>query len=162
MKIFESFLVYTDAQRALSTNFLILGGILIAIALIAHFAFPSATLTIWFKRSVIACGLLIILGGISYGNFNQKVVDTGKVAFEKNATEFAQTEQVRMEKVVKQFPLYQITFALFIVVALLVVLFVPAPQAKGIAFAVMLLFAGCMVLEQVSHQSIMDYFESLK
>ncbi len=161
MNIIESFEAYIVSQRTVGINFLILGGVLIAIVIIAHFAFPSTTLAIWFKRSLIACGILIALGGWSYGNFNNKVSEKGKAHYSQNSTEFVQTELVRMEKVVKQFPYYQITFATLIVIALLVVLFVPSPQAKGLAFAVILLMAGCLIVEQISHSSIMEYAESL-
>lgn len=162
MKIIEAFEAYIAAQKALSNQFLILCGVLILIAIITHFAFPTTTMTIWLKRSLVVCGLFIALGGFSYGNFNNKVSDSGHAHYHQNSVEFAQAEQVRMEKVVKQFPYYQITFALFIVASLLVVLFVPSPQAKGVAFAVILLFVGCMIVEQVSHTSIVEYADSLK
>ncbi len=161
MNILESFEAYIASQRAVGTNFLILGGILIVLAVIAHFTLSSSVMTIWLKSGLIVCGLLIAAGGWSYGNFNEKVSKEGHSQFEKDPAEFAQTEAVRMDKVVKQFPYYQITFAAFIILSLIVVLFVPSPAAKGIAFAVIALMAGCLLVEQVSHSSIVEYAQSL-
>ncbi len=161
MSIIESFGAYIDSQRAVSTNFILLCGILIIIAIVVHFAFPSTSFALWFKRSLVVGGVLIALGGFSYGNFNKKVLESGHTLYENNPTEFAKTEEVRMEKVVKQFPYYQITFAIFVLISLIIILFIPSPIAKGIAFSTAVLFIGCMAVEQVSHSSILDYFEAL-
>ncbi len=162
MNILESFGAYVDSQRAVSLNFMILCGVLILIALIAHFAFPSTTLTVWLKRSLVLCGLLIAVGGFSYYGFNQKVEKDGRSLYERNSIEFKQSEQVRMDKVLKQFPYYQIILALLVILSLIVIIFVPLPKLKGIAFACAMLFIGCMVVEQISHHAILEYVLKLK
>ena len=67
-----------------------------------------------------------------------------------------------MQKVVKDYPIYQAVGAGLIVWALLVILFVKKPFWHGVAFAVIIYSVGFLLVEAYSHQSIKTYFDLLK
>ena len=67
-----------------------------------------------------------------------------------------------MEKVDKGFLTYQIVFAVFVLAALIVIVFIKSPLAKGIAFAIAILFIGQLLIEGFSHKSIREYTDILR
>lgn len=162
MNILQSLETYTVAQKGVGTNFAILGVVLIIIALV-FFIFASKTpLTVGIKWGALFAGLMIIAGGLSYYNFSNKTYSESEAIYQKDVTEFVQYEHERMEKVDKGFLTYQLTFALFVLVALVVIVFVKAPVLKGISFAVAILFIGMLLIEALSHSSIKKYTEELR
>ncbi|KXX66634.1 hypothetical protein [Flammeovirga sp. SJP92] len=162
MNILQSLEAYTSAQKWVGINFIILGAILLVLAGIISFFVTKTPLASGMKWGSLVTGILIIIGGISYGNFNNKIQIEGKALYEKDSTEFIQTEHERMEKVDQGFLTYQLVFATFAVGAFAVILFFNAPFIKGIAFAVAILFTGLLIIEGFSHPSIQAYTEDLR
>ncbi len=162
MNILQSLETYTSAQKWVGINFIILGSVLLILAGVFTFFVEKTPLASGMKWGALAAGILITVGGISYGNFNKKIQRDGEALFEKDKTEFIQYEYERMEKVDKGFLTYQMVFVAFVVAALIVILFVKAPVLKGVAFAVAILFIGQLIIEGFSHPSITKYTNELR
>ena len=162
MNILQSLEAYTSAQKWVGINFIILGSVLLILAGVFAFFVAKTPLAAGMKWGALTAGFFIIVGGISYGNFNKKILREGQALFEKDRTEFVQYEHERMEKVDKGFLTYQFVFASFVVAALIVILFVKAPILKGVAFAVAILFVGQLIIEGFSHPSITKYTNELR
>lgn len=162
MNILQLLETYASAQKWVGTNFIILGAILIVLAGVFALFVTKSPLASGMKWGALVCGLLIIAGGISYGNFNKKILNEGESLFNKSKTEFVQYEHERMEKVDSGFLTYQLVFTAFVVASLVVMLFVKAPVLKGIAFAVAILFIGQLIIEGFSHASIEEYTNELR
>ncbi len=154
--------LYINAQKWVSINFIILGVILAIIGLLCIFVFPKSALTIGLKWGAIATAVFILIGGISYYSFNNKVSEQAHTLYQENTQEFVTSEHERMEIVDSGYVKYQIIFAVFLVVSLVVILFVKSEMFKGIAFAVAFLMLGVMLIEAYSHKSITDYTNVLR
>ncbi len=162
MNLLQSLETYASAQKWVGVNFIILGSILLILAGVFAFFIAKSPMASGIKWGALACGILIIVGGFSYINFNEKTKQESTAIYEKNATDFVQYEHERMEKVDKGFIVYQITFAAFVLAALIVIVFVKSPVLKGVAFAVAILFLGQLIIEGFSHQSITEYTQELR
>ena len=160
MKELSYFEADIKAQKGVGNEFIAIGIVLLVVAIICHF-YGESSLTNGLKIGGIVCGLLILAGGIAYKNTEIKLLTTQTELFETNPSEFKTIETERMSKVVKDYPIYQVVFAAFIVLGILVVLLVKNPFWHGIAFAVMLLFVGVMISEAFSHRSIKTYNQYL-
>jgi hypothetical protein len=162
MEIVQALENYTLAQKTVATNFIYLG-IGLIIFLIATWIFaPSGQLSNGLKYGSLVCGILIIIGGFSYNNFSQRILDNGIKAENENHVQFVQNETIRMEKVEKVYPIYQMVFGALIAIPLLLILFVNRPLLNGISFSVMILFLFLMIIEAYSHKSILEYAKYLK
>ena len=135
---------------------------MLIIAGIVLFFVPTSQLVSGLRCGALFAGGLIIIAGFSYLNFCERIHDEAIDLFEKSKTEFVKTENKRMEKVKKMFPLYQMIYALFIIATLVVILFVNAPLWKGVSFAVTIFFLGIMIIEGFSYKSIKTYTKELK
>lgn len=162
MNFLQSLEAYTTAQKWVGYNFMILGIALLILAAIFAFFVAKSPMGSGMKWGSLITGIFIITGGIGYGSFNNKVHEEAKALYQKDKTEFVQFEHERMEKVDKGFLTYQITFAVFVLASLIVILFVNSPVAKGVSFAIALLFIGVMIIEGFSHKSISTYAEELR
>ncbi len=162
MNILQSLEAYTTAQKWVGYNFIILGMILLVLAGVFAFFVTKSPMAAGLKWGSLVTGLLIIIGGMVYGNFNTKVQKEGEALYKKNVTEFVQYEHDRMDKVDKSFLTYQLVFAAFVLASLIVILFVKAPALKGVAFAVAIFFLGLLIIEGFSHPSISKYTNELR
>lgn len=162
MNILNSLEAYAHAQKWVGINFIILGSILLVLSGIFAFFVAKSPMAAGMKWGALAAGLFIIVGGISYLNFNKKTYNEGEALYQKNIAEFVQYEHERMEKVEKGFIIYQLVFAAFVLASLVMILFVKAPVLKGVACAVALLFIGQLIIEGFSHQSISKYTNELR
>ncbi len=162
MNLLQSLEAYASAQKWVGINFIILGSILLILSGIFAFFIAKSPMASGMKWGSLVTGILIIVGGLSYLNFNEKTKKESTAIYQKDIKEFVQHEHDRMEKVDKGFILYQITFAAFVLAALIVIVFVKAPVLKGIAFAVAILFIGQLIIEAFSHQSISEYTQELR
>ena len=162
MNILQSLEAYTSAQKWVGINFIVLGVILLILGGVFALFVAKSPMATGMKWGALAAGVLIIVGGFSYLNFNEKTKQESTAIYQKDRTEFVQHEHERMEKVDKGFILYQITFAAFVLAALIVIVFVKAPVLKGVAFAVAILFIGQLIVEGFSHQSITEYTQELR
>ncbi len=162
MNILQSLEAYTNAQKGLGTNFIILGVFLLIISAVFAFFVSKSQMATGLKCGALVAGVFIILGGFTYRNFSEKTKNDAITIYEKDATEFVQFEHERMEKVDKGFLTYQIVFAVFVLAALIVIVFIKSPLAKGIAFAIAILFIGQLLIEGFSHKSIREYTDILR
>ena len=151
---------YIQAQKTVASLFMLIGGLLFLLAIAAHFAGKTDLLN-GLKYGAIVCGLLILLGGLGYRATESKLLEKQTSLYQQSEQRFQQEEYQRMENVVKSYPTYQWTFAALILISLLVILFTTKPFWHGVAFAVMLLHAAVLLVEAVSHRSIMAYFNVL-
>jgi hypothetical protein len=162
MDILQSLETYTSAQKWVGINVIILGSILLISAGILTFFVAKSPMAAGMKWGALIAGLLIIVGGVSYLSFNNKIKNEGEALFQKSRTEFVQHELERMEKVDKGFLTFQLVFAAFVIASLIVILFIKASVLKGVAFAVAILFIGQLIIEGFSHSSIVKYTNELR
>ena len=152
---------YTASQKIVGLRFIYLGVGLFVLGGIAYFISLDETLTDGIVVSSIVGGLLILVGGIGYFNFSKKTHQTQAALYQKDRQAFVKVEQARMAQVVKDYPKYQVFFATFIVVGLVVVLLVPSTFWKGAAIPIIILFGVVMVIEMVSHKAILIHYENV-
>ena len=162
MDIVQALETYTLAQKTVATNFICLGIGLIIFAIAVWVFAPSGQFSNGLKYGSLVCGILIMIGGFSYSNFSQKILNNGIKAEKENHVQFVEEETIRMEKVEKGFPIYQMVFGAFIAIPLLLILFINKPLLNGISFAVMILFLFQMIIEAYSYTSIAEYSKYLK
>jgi glucan phosphoethanolaminetransferase (alkaline phosphatase superfamily) len=161
MEILKSLESYTLAQKMVGTSFMIIGVILLLVAISLHIFTNQTTLSNGLKIGSLICGILILVGGFGYKNFSSKTQLKQIEVYKKSKKNFFEQEQVRMEKVEKDYPIYQIFFGAFIVFAVVIVLLTKRPFWHGIAFSVMILFTSVMIIEAFSHKSITDYAKKI-
>jgi len=162
MGIIESLDAYIASQKAVAIQFLILGACFLVIAGLLWQFDAGSKLLQGLKTGCLVWSLLILAGGGAYYNFCNKLHAQQTQAHEADQAQFLATEHQRIAKVVKDFPLYQMVFAAFIVVALVVILFVNKAFFSGIAFATLLLFSVLMLIEAHSKTSIDAHFAQLE
>jgi len=162
MDIVQALETYTLAQKTVATNFIYLGIGLIIFAIVVWVLAPSGQLPNGLKYGSLVCGILIMIGGFSYSNFSQNILYNGIKAEKENHVKFVKEETIRMEKVEKGFPIYQMVFGAFIAIPLLLILFINKPLLNGISFAVMILFLFQLIIEAYSYTSIAEYSKYLK
>ncbi len=160
MEIIQEFQAYIASQKAVGTQFILIGIGLLVIAILFHFS-GSSQLSSGLKIGAAICGLLIISGGVGYRTTETKLLRSQTALYQKNQSEFKKVETERMQKVVKDYPIYQIIFGSFIILSLLIVWVVKKPFWHGVAFSVMILFIAVIIVEGYSHKSIKSYFEYL-
>ncbi|MBV6652887.1 MAG: hypothetical protein KI786_03975 [Mameliella sp.] len=160
MEALQQLEIYIAAQKNVAFQFILIGVLLFILAAVFHFL-GKGDLSAGLRTGSIVCGCFILIGGIAYQNTEHKLLETQKALYHESAEQFQQQEAARMEKVVKDYPVYQMVFGGFIMLSLLVVLFVSKPYWHGIAFSVIILFVLVMISEAFSHQSIKSYFEFL-
>ncbi len=162
MNILQSLEAYTSAQKWVGINFIILGSVLLILACVFAFFVAKSPMASGMKWGALAGGILIIAGGLSYYNFSHKTYNHSETIYQKDVTEFVKFEHERMEKVDQGFLSYQLTFAAFIIAALVIILLISAPVLKGVSFAIAILFVGIMLIEGFSHKSIRKYTNELR
>ena len=161
MELLTHFDTYINAQKNVAIQFIVIGVGLIVMALCLQI-FGKSNLSNGLKAGALICGLFIIIGGFAYNNTENKLRKTQISLYQKSEKDFQQVEKERMQKVVKDYPIYQAVGASLIVLALLVILFVKKPFWQGVAFAVIIYSVGFLLVEAHSHQSIKTYFDLLK
>ena len=162
MNILQALEAYTLAQKTVATNFIYLGIGLIIFSIAVWVFAPGGQLSNGLKYGALVCGILIMIGGLSYRNFSQKILENGIKAQNNNHVQFVDEETIRMEKVEKDFPVYQMVFGAFIAIPLLLIFFINKPLLNGISFSIMILFLFQMIIEAYSYTSIAEYLKYLK
>lgn len=157
MEILKSLETYTVAQKMVGINFIITGIGLLIISAMCQFILSNSELTNGLKIGTLVCGIFILIGGVGYKNFSAKTEAKQIEIYNQSKTEFIDQENIRMEKVVKDYPIYQVAFGTFIILSILLVWLTNKPFWHGIAFSIMILFTAVMVIEAFSHKSITDY-----
>lgn len=162
MGVIESLDAYIASQKAVAIQFLILGVCFLVIAGFLWQLDSGSKLLQGLKTGCLVWSLLILAGGGAYYNFCNKLHAQQLQAYEADPAQFLAAEHQRVAKVVKDFPIYQMVFAAFIVVALAVILFVHKAFFSGLAFATLLLFSVLMLIEAYSKTSIEAHFAQLE
>ncbi len=155
------FETYITAQKAVGLHFILLGVGLLVVAIIAQIM-GSTTLANGLKTGALVCGLMMIISGIGYRMTETKLLEKQTQLFQKEAANFQQVEIERMAKVIKDYPIYQMVSIALIIAALLLIYFTKNPYWQGIAYAVIIMFVGFMMIEAFSQYSIKAYFQALK
>lgn len=148
---------YTAAQKTVGTRFIFIGIILLIIAIVIWFGVEKTNFYDGLKTGSFICGIIILLGGAAYYNFSQtthkKIVDIHS----ESKTEYLTTEKLRMTKVAKDYPIYQLVFSGFIVASLVIIFLLNQAFWSGVACAVILQFIGVLIVEYISKTSIDSY-----
>lgn len=160
MDLLQHLETYITAQKGVGMHFVLIGIGLLIIASLSHF-FGESPLANGLKIGALICGLLILIGGIGYRITEDRLLGKQTELFHNDMAEFQQVETERMVKVVKEYPVYQMVFGSFIILALLVVWFVKNPFWHGVAFAVIILCTCVMISEAFSQLSIRAYHDIL-
>ena len=153
MDTFSHFEIYIAAQKNVALQFMLIGGILLSAAACFHF-FGKGDLSAGMRNGAAICGIFILVGGIAYLSTENKLLMSGKSSYEENQQEFQSQEKERMQKVIKDYPVYQFAFGGIIILSLLIVWFFDNPFWHGVSFSVILFSIGVMIIEAFSHQSI--------
>lgn len=160
MKTLSQFQIYIDAQKAVGIQFILVGAGIVIVSALAHFL-GSSELTSGLKVGALAAGLFISISGYAYRETEIKLLHSQTLLFNKDHIAFRLTETKRMEKVLKDYPIYQIVFGSFIVIALIFILSTTYSFWCGIALSIILLSTGVMIVEAYSHHSIKHYYTYL-
>jgi hypothetical protein len=161
MNPFKSLQNYIATQKTIGFYLLLLGAFLLAIATFSYFYNPE---NLFFKGLLLGCvltGLLIILGGFVYRNFNSKLFISAEGYYIKDRAIFLKNETNRMEKVLENFSSFQTVFTIIIILAIGVIISFKLPFVSGISLAISLLFLGIMVIGAISKAAIKLYYEEL-
>lgn len=156
----QHFEVYINSQKTMATYMMVFGGLIFTLSIIVLLAGTNPLLN-GFKYGLWIFGLLSLIGGYGYKLTEERLLTSQTAIYHANKEVFKQVEKERMQKVVKSFPVIQIVFVVIILIALLLVFFINQSFIQGLLFALVLYFAGNLLIEQVSKHSIYTYFEQL-
>lgn len=152
---------YTKAQKTVGNQFMIIGVVLLLLALLAHFVMTQTTFMNGFKIGSLICGLIILAGGLGYYKFSDTTHQKAIILKESSEAEFLITEENRMQKVAKDYPIYQAVFATFIIIGLVLIFLIKSSFWSGVGISIVILFIGVMVSEYFSKESIDEYLKFL-
>ena len=159
MDFIESLGMYTQAQRMVAYSFVACSGLLLTGGFLT-FLFPSAgsLLCQGFKIGCFIFGLLILAGGIGYLQFNEKNHSEIESRYQADSENEMKSENVRMQKVVADFKVFQYVFAGIVILALVVIVFA-RPFWIGFAFPAAFLHVAVLLIEAHSKASINQHAE---
>lgn len=157
MSFLESLAMYTASQKTVAYGFIACGVVLLASALLV-LLLNSAASPLWqgFKIGALIFGLLILAGGVGYLKFSGDTETKVASQYQVNAEQTLAEESTRMNKVVSDFPTYQMVFAVIVLIALALIVFAK-PFWSGVAFPVALLFILVLLIEAYSKTSIDEH-----
>ncbi|TXD94086.1 hypothetical protein [Gillisia hiemivivida] len=161
MNPFKSFQNYIAAQKSISFYFLFLGIFLLVIAAVSNLYSPEDAFYGGLFIGSLTTGLLIMLGGFFYRNFNDKLFISVESNYKKDKAIFLNNETNRMEKVLDDFSSFQIIFTIIIILAIGVIISFKIPYISGICIAISILLIGILLIEAISKYSIDHYSEEL-
>ena len=156
----EQFEIYISTQKTIANYMLALGLIMVLVTILIHFA-ATNSLFYGLKIGLLVFGLFSLVGGYSYKLTEEKLLKSQTAIYKENPEEFHQVEKARMQKVVKNFPVIQFIFVGLIVTALIINLILDKPFVNGVLFAFVVFLIGNLIIESISKQSIVAYFEQL-
>ena len=162
MDMLQSLKTYTKAQKGTGTNFTVAGIVIAFLTAVVIIVSDKSILLTGFKWGGFSAGIIMILIGLIYRGYCDIVHKKAQTIYSKDKIEFVKTEHRRMQKVEKDLLGYQIAFSLVIVLSIAVSFFVHSKITKGVLYAVAMLFAGMLMVENMSRSSIKNYTETLK
>lgn len=162
MGIIESLEVYISSQKVVALNFAALGFLFSLVAGALWYFDLGSKLLQGLKAGLLIWGALIVIGGAVYYSFCLKTHSQLLNSYQANAETYKVAEHQRIEKVRKDYPVYQMAFALFIMISLSCIIFANKPFWSGVAFSTMFLFSLLMLFEAYSKISIDRYYEQME
>jgi energy-coupling factor transporter transmembrane protein EcfT len=152
--------LYVQAQRTIAHYMMGFGVILVLLAVLCHLTNANALFN-GLKIGCLLFGVFSFVSGYAYQVTEEKLLDRQSKLYEQNPAEFLSLEKARMQKVVQGFARIQLVFGAIILLSLLVIFTIEHAFVSGLAFALILLLLGNMVIERVSKSSIDAYYEKL-
>ncbi len=152
--------MYISAQKTIGTYSMVLGGFMMMLAVLFHFA-DANPLFNGLKIGMLVVGLITLASGYGYRKAEEKILREQTALYQESPSQFHQMEKARMEKVVRNIPTYLMGFIAVIIVLLVVIVFTGNSFVHGILFSVIFFALGSMIIEKVSKTSIETYFEQL-
>ncbi len=162
MDLLQSLKKYTKEQKITGTNFIVAGIVMLFFTAVVIIASDKSVLVTGFKWGGFPAGLVMIPIGLIYRAYSDNIHKKATAIYLKNRNEFVKEEYRRMQKVAKDLLGYQMAFSLVIVLSIAVSFFVHSKITKGVLYAVVMLFAGMLIVENMSRSSIKIYTEILK
>lgn len=152
--------MYVSAQKTIGSYSMALGGFMIMLAVLFHFM-EANPLFNGLKTGMLVVGLITLASGYGYRRAEENILRKQTVLYQESPLQFQQQEKERMEKVVKNIPLYLIGFIAVITGLLMVIFFTKNSFVHGILFSVIFFALGSMIIEKVSKTSIETYYQQL-
>ena len=149
--------MYISAQKTIGTYSMVLGGFMMMLAVLFHFADANPL----FNGLQIGMLVVGVISGYGYRKAEEKILREQTALYQESPSQFHQAEKARMEKVVRNIPTYLMGFIAVIIVLLVVIVFTGNSFVHGILFSVIFFALGSMIIEKVSKTSIETYFEQL-
>lgn len=153
---------YTVAQKGIGTYFIVFGVV---------FFFSTMVIRIIFGRSLIFTGLnwgsfisalVLTASGIIYRAYCDYIHKKAAAKLFENESEFVKAEIGRVQKVQKDFQIYQIVFSSLALISLIIGIILHSRMGKGVFLAMAILFAGMLAIEYFSRNSIGAYLNKLR
>ena len=161
MSFVESLTFYTESQKLVAYGFVV-SGLLLLVAAAVVLVLSSGASSLWqgFKWGSIVFGLLILAGGIGYLNFCDKTHNGVVSAYQADPDSTLLEEDKRMQKVLGDFPRYQIWFSAIVLLSLAAIVFAK-PFWAGVAFPIAFLHVGILLIEAHSKTSIDSHAQAV-
>jgi len=152
--------IYITAQKTIANYFMLLGVLLIILAVLFYFVGTNSLFN-GLKIGFLILGFISIVSGYAYRITEEKLLKKQIVLYHNYSSQFHRIERIRMEKVVKNFPVYQMVSIGIIIISLIVIFFDKNNFLHGILFSVIIYFLGNMIIEKVSKPYIDKYYEQV-
>lgn len=159
MNIIESLELYTASQKMLAYRFLAIG-IVLALCFLIITLVSSLEGPLWsgLKIGSVVCAGLIAGFAVVYINFTNNTHDGLLERHAADTTSMLSFEIERMEKIVREFPIYQSFFAAMVLTGLGLLLFASLFW-QGVGFSILAMHATMMYFELHSKVAIMRHYE---
>ena len=159
MNIVESLELYTASQKLLALRFLAIGIVLALCFLIITFM-NSLNGPLWsgLKVGSLVCSILIIAFSFVYINFSNKTHSDLLERHSLDQSAMLGFEVERMEKIVREFPMYKAFFAAMVLIGLGLMVFAN-PYWQGIGFAILAMHGTMIYFELHSKMAIDRHYE---
>jgi len=140
---------------------MILGFVLAGLGLLFRKMQPEMEMAQGFSWGSFICGLFILFAGIGYRNFCSTLFKSTSLKFENDSTKLINSEGERMGKVMTNYPRIQFVFIGIVLAALAVKFATSNGFHQGVAYAVIALFVGILIIEYFAKASIDRYYHAL-
>jgi len=162
MNPYTSLQNYIISKKTISSYYIFLGIFLLLISAICRFYNYNDSLFQGLFFGSLTFGILIILIGITYRNFNTKIFLSVENDYLNDRAIFLNKETLRMEKVLDNFSSFQTIFTIIIILAIGVIISFKIPYISGVCIIISLLFSGILIIEAISKSSIDQYYQELQ
>lgn len=161
MNIIESLELYTASQKILAYRFLAIG-IVLALCFLIITLMNSLDGPLWsgLKVGSLVCAILIIAFSLVYINFSNKTHNDLLERHSADQGAMLVFEVERMEKIVREFPIYKVFFSAMVLIGLGLMVFA-SPYWQGVGFAIFAMHGTMIYFELHSKVAIDRHYELL-